>query len=93
MGKNDVSGKNEKLQCLRTKEGKEVDFALINNENEISEIIEVKLSDNEISKNLIYFAGRYSLEGRQIVKNLKREKSVGGIKVVRAQDYLEKLFL
>lgn len=93
MGRNDVSGKNEKLQYLRTKEGKEVDFALIDNENQISEIIEVKLSDNEISKNLIYFTERYDLKGIQIVKNLKREKSVGGIKVERAQDYLSQLFL
>lgn len=93
LGRNDVSGKNEKLQYLRTKDGKEVDFSLIDTENEISEIIEVKLSDNEISKNLVYFADRYDLKGLQIVKNLKREKSVGGIKVVRAQDYLNQLFL
>lgn len=63
----------------------------INNENEIAEIIEVKLSDNEISKNLVYFTDRYDLKGRQIVKNLKREKTIDGINVVRAQDYLSQL--
>lgn len=93
LARNDNLGKNEKLQYLRTKEGKEVDFSIINNNNDIMEIIEVKLSDKQLSKNLKYFSNKYKLKGVQIVKNLKREKNIDGIKIVEATNYLKNLFL
>jgi len=94
LWRNDSLGKNEKLQYLRTKTGQEVDFAIISSDNNIKEIIEVKLSDDQLSKNLKYFSDKYKLSARQIVKNLKRERAVSDrIKIVRAEDYLMKLSL
>jgi hypothetical protein len=92
LGRNDYLGKNDRLRYLRTKEGKEVDFCLVEDEK-ISSIVEAKLSETDISNNLRYFSDRYNLEAVQVVKNLKREKQDGKIKVVRAASYLEKLFL
>lgn len=93
LGRNDYLGKSESLHYLRTKEGKEVDFALVDSDKQITEILEVKLSDNDLSKNLKYFSEKYKLNAVQVVKNLKREKSLGQIKIVKAQNYLENLFL
>jgi len=93
LGRNDYLGKNERLHHLRTKENKEVDFAIASNDKDVVEIIESKLSDSELSQNLKYFSERYNLPAVQIVKNLKREKQIGQIKIVEAQDYLKGLFL
>ena len=62
-------------------------------DDKIETIIEVKLSDDQLSKNLKYFSDKYALKGIQIVKNLKREKSIGALKIVKAENYLKELFL
>lgn len=93
LAKNDYLGKNEKLQYIRTKENKEIDFSLVDTDNKIELIIEVKLSDDQLSKNLQYFSNKYSIKGIQIVKNLKREKSIGILKIIKAEDFLKDLFL
>lgn len=93
LGRNDYLGKSERLHYIRTKEGKEVDFALVSNNSEIIEIIEAKLSDNELSNNLKYFSDKYNLPATQIVKNLKREKQIDQIKIVKAENYLKELYL
>lgn len=92
-GRNDYLGKSESLHYLRTKEKKEVDFALVDSDNQIFQILEVKLSDDNLSKNLKYFSESYNLPAVQLVNNLKREKSLGQIKIVKASNYLENLFL
>lgn len=92
-GQNDYLGQEGKLQYLRTKEGKEVDFALVDGRQQILEIIEVKSSEKEISQSLRYFSDKYNLPARQIVYNLKREREEGRIKVLKVQGYLEKLFI
>lgn len=93
LGRNDYLGKNERLHYLRTKEDREVDFALVSDDSKIAEIIEAKLSDNDLSKNLKYFSDKYNLSATQIVKNLKRERQLGRIKIVQAQSYLKDLYL
>jgi len=93
LGRNDYLGKSERLRYLRTKDAKEVDFALVSNDSDVREIIEVKLSDASLSKNLKYFSDKYNLLATQVVKNLKREKQFGQIKIVQAQNYLIGLFL
>ena len=90
---NDYSGRNEKLQYLRTKEGKETDFSIADSENRLKEIIEIKLSDSQPDKNLQYFSDKYGFPAIQIVKNLKREKTVGKIRIVEAENYFRELFL
>lgn len=93
LGRNDYLGVNEELHYLRTKDGKETDFVLIENSRQIKEIIEVKLSDADLSKNLKYFSDKYSLSGVQVVKNLKRERQLDQIRILKAENYLKGLFL
>ena len=94
LGINDYFGKNKKLQYLRTKNQQEVDFAIIDSQNNIEEIIEVKLSNKNLSKNLKYFSQKYNLKAIQLVKNLKREKQIGDhIKILEAHNYLKQFFL
>ena len=92
FGSNDYKGENFELKYLRTKDKKEVDFCLTNN-NQIVEVIEAKVSDSNLSQNLKYFCEKYCLKGIQTVKEMKREKTVGGINILKADTYLKKLFL
>ena len=92
LGKADSSGNDFTVQYLRAKDGKEVDFAAVES-GKISRLIEVKLSDGTVSKNLKYFSDKYHLKGLQVVKELKREKSVDGLDIVSADSYLKSLFL
>lgn len=75
--KNDLLGENNELKYLRTKDGKEVDFALVNSQNKIEKIVEVKKRDDQLSKNLKYFSEKYNLKAVQVVKELKREQKDG----------------
>jgi len=91
-GKTDYLAEVYALHYLQTKERQEVDFALIK-EDQIEQIIEVKLSDNNPSSSLRYFHEKYNLPAVQIVKNLKREKIEGKIEIRDANNYLKSLFL
>lgn len=92
LGKADRTGTQHALAYLRTKEGKETDFALIK-DGKTTEIIEAKLTDGNLSKNLKYFRDKYSLKAIQVVKELKRERSIENIDIVLAKNYLGELFL
>ncbi|MDO8886503.1 ATP-binding protein [Candidatus Oleimmundimicrobium sp.] len=92
FGKIDYEGENFELKYLRTKDGKEVDFCLANND-QIVEVIEAKTRDSNISKNLKYFCEKYHLKGTQIAKELKRERTIGKIDIRKAHSYLKELFL
>ena len=93
MGRNDYLGKRESLHYIRTKEQQEVDFAVESSDDNVVEIIEVKMSDSSVSKNLKYFSDKYSWPAVQLVANLSIEKKVDGIVVAKASNYLEKLFI
>ena len=88
----DCLGESNSLHYLRTKEGKEVDFCLTRDGN-IETVIEIKLSDSNLSANLNYFCGKYSLNGLQLVKNIDRERSIHTIDILSAESYLQGLFL
>jgi uncharacterized protein len=88
----DHKGEIIDLNYIRTKEDKEVDFVLAKN-GAINQLIEVKTSDKAVSKNLKFFSDKYNLKAIQLVKELKREKSVDNIDVVEAEEYLKGLFL
>ena len=92
FGKIDYEGENFELKYLRTKDGKEIDFCLTNN-NQIMEVIEVKIRDSDIAQNLKYFSEKYHLKGAQIVRELKRERTIGKIDILKAHSYLKELFL
>lgn len=71
---NDVMGKTSSLFYFRTKDHKEVDF-VITDDGVPVEMIEVKLSDRKISKNLCYFKSRYpQIKALQLVQNLQESE-------------------
>jgi uncharacterized protein len=69
----DYLAENYRLHYLRTKDGSEVDFALIKDDH-IEKIIEVKNANGDLDRNLLSFSEKYGLPAVQIVKELKLEK-------------------
>lgn len=88
----DYQGKKTSLKMLRTKEKKEVDFVLVI-AGEPSLMIEVKLSDSEISPTLRYFHEKYHIPATQLVKNLQVERVDNGIECRRALNFLASLVM
>lgn len=73
----DLKGKNYRLSYMKTKQGQEVDFALVNEKNELEKLVEAKLTETEISPGLRYFTEKYSIKGTQVVLNSVLEKKSG----------------
>jgi len=90
--KRDYLAEDYRLHYLRTKDKKEVDFALVK-DNVIETIIESKHANGDLSKPLHAFHSKYDLPAIQLVKELKHEKEFGKIKILRAQSFLELLYL
>jgi hypothetical protein len=88
--KNDLRGDNTRLANLRTKEKKEVDFCLVVN-NKIQELVECKLTDDQLAPTLKYFCNKYRLQGTQLVKNPRLEKQIESIQIRSSFDYLKNL--
>lgn len=87
----DVKGKEISLNYLKTKEGKEVDFGIVEDE-EVKYLLEIKLSDNKVSPQLLFFANLFpDAKAFQLVHNLRQEEHVRGINLVRAGDWLANL--
>ena len=75
------------LRYIRDKEGREVDFAIVR-EGHLEELVEAKLSEERISKALLYYAQRLKPErATQIVAELRRPYDRNGIKVVDPVSY------
>ncbi len=84
----DFEGYRQQLHFIRDKEGREVDF-LITKDKKPEILIEVKWSDDQISKNLIYYSEKIKpLKSLQLVANLKREYQKNKLEVRDACDYL-----
>jgi hypothetical protein len=88
----DYQAKNYSLRYLQTKERKEVDFALVCDQ-QVEKIIEVKVSDPTISPHFRYFHEKYKLPAVQLVKDLKRERTEQGIEIQEAASFLKTLEL
>lgn len=86
----DTKGIETNLQYLRTKDKKEVDFCLVEN-GEVKKIIEVKLSNKNISPQLLYFQKKYDYSAIQVIKNLRQEKIIEKVELRRARDFLFEL--
>jgi uncharacterized protein len=85
----DRDGYRYELRYIRDKEGREVDFAIIK-EGQLVELIETKYSDENISRNLLYYADRLKPEKvYQIVAKLKRPYQKGPVKVVDPIGYFK----
>jgi predicted AAA+ superfamily ATPase len=85
----DLFGEKTQLYYCRDKEKREVDF-LTTVDNKIIDLVEVKLSENGVSKNLKYFSERLKPKNTtQVVLNLKRELQEKYIHIRRADSWLE----
>ena len=91
-GIEDYEGIPFQLHYLRTKEGQEVDFCLTR-DGQPECMIEVKQSDTSLSKNLYRFNQKYQIPGIQLVRHIKREQTIEGIELRRADQYLLELKL
>ncbi len=90
--KRDYDAQPYSLHYLRTKEKREVDFALVC-DDQIMQAIEVKTTDKTISPTLKWYCEKYQLPGVQVVKHLKREYQMGPIAVRSAINFLKALQL
>jgi len=77
----DYEGYRYELRYIRDKEGREIDFVILK-EGIIEELIEVKYSDESISRSLNYYANKLQVKKTtQIVANLKQPFDRKGISV------------
>lgn len=90
LEREDSTGKSLSLNYLRTKEGKEVDFCIVEEET-VEMMLEVKATNRQPDKNLCYFRERYPFPAVQIVGRLKREYKAGDIEIRGAEKFLQKL--
>lgn len=68
----DSTGYRYQLGFIRDREKREVDFAIVK-ENKLEYLIEAKLSDTQVSKNLLFFAERLApLKALQIVAHTNK---------------------
>jgi predicted AAA+ superfamily ATPase len=87
----DVKGREVELHYLRTKDRREVDFAVAENGRPVL-LLEAKLSDDSPSPHLGYFKDAIpDARAVQIVGRLRRESRDRGIEVSRAADWLSRL--
>ncbi len=87
----DTMGEKCSLHYLRDKEKREVDFLMVR-DGKPEKLIEVKLADTDIFS-LKHFAGFFEdhAEAVLLVKNVKRELLLNGIKVKKASEWLSTL--
>lgn len=91
-GRQDYLGEDCGLYYLRTKDGQEVDFAIVKN-HEVENMIEVKTSDHDINPVLLYFKEKYGLAATQVVQHLKQARMKSGVTLAKAEDFLRELYL
>lgn len=68
--------------------GREVDF-IVKENNKILSCIEVKTSDNNLSKSLKYLTDKINPKySYQLVRNLEREKHIDNIQITNLSNWL-----
>lgn len=87
---NDQRGEPFALHYLKTKDGAEVDFCLVNDQRP-ELMIEVKCTTAGPGRALINFNRRYGIPGVLLVWHLRHERRENGIEIRRAADYLSEL--
>lgn len=87
----DTRGQDVQLYYLRDKEKREVDF-LIQIDQKVEFLIEVKVAEDKLAQSLLYFQEKLKpRESVQLVQNAIRAKTVQGIFIVPAADWLAEL--
>ena len=85
----DQFGREYIVSYMKTREGKEVDFVMVNQNNIPEKLYEVKLSNTSVSKQLEYFSEKYNIPAVQLVKNITTEYvSSPNIEVRNLEKYL-----
>ncbi len=92
MATNDYEGKNYALHYLRTKDGVEVDFALVN-DGKVEQILEVKNSDASLHRALSAFQKKYNFTAKQLVYDLRQERIDNSVEITNLTEYLLSLKL
>ncbi len=83
----DSEGFRMELFFLRDKDGREVDF-LITKDKKIEYLVEAKWSDDQISKNLLYYSEKLNPHcSVHLVANLKREFTKNKLQVRSILDF------
>jgi predicted AAA+ superfamily ATPase len=86
----DRDGYRYELRYIRDKEGREVDFAVVK-EGKLEELIEVKHSDENVSKSILYYAQRLKpKKATQIVATIKRPYDKAGIHITDPISYFQR---
>ncbi len=88
----DCQAEEYSLHYLRTKDGEEIDFALIKNDR-VELAIETKLSKVDISKSLMKFNKKYHFPSILLMQSLRNEQIKQDIKILNADKYLSSLYL
>lgn len=86
----DYEGKRYALHYLRTKDNVEIDFTLVNDGN-VEQMIEVKTRDKSLHKALLQFHRKYSFSAIQLVQELRQERSVNGVDIIKMINFLNSL--
>jgi predicted AAA+ superfamily ATPase len=87
----DTGGEEVALHYVRTRDGREIDFAMTE-KNKLSQLIEVKLSDDQPTPALRFFLNMFpGISACQLVHNLRREQHAAGIDIVNASKWLSDL--
>jgi len=89
-GRVDRLGEAAELCYVRTKDGREVDFALVR-DGRLEGLVECKVSDDHPDPNLIRFAAQTGVPAIQIVWRLRHEQQSKGVELRRALDWLQTL--
>ena len=87
----DTTGARVELAFVRNKQKQEVDFLTLVDKKP-RHLIEVKLSDDKISRNIVYFSKYFPhIECIQLVHELAAKKSNRHVKVLPAADFLSRV--
>jgi len=87
----DVRGETVGLHYVRTKEKREVDFALVEKDS-LATLIEVKLAQSAPTPGLKYLSGKFpGAKALQLVQNLRQPQTIGSLHVVEAAGWLASL--
>lgn len=85
----DKKGKEARLHYLKIKQGGEVDFCLVVND-EVLHIVEAKLSDRTLHRGLKYFSEKYKMRGYQVLGHGQvTPHELGDVKVMSSFEYLK----
>ncbi len=91
-GRYDYLAEDYQLNYIRTKDGEEVDFALIK-EGVIQQLIEVKNSDHSLSPSLVKFQKKNQCKAIQVVRHSNYEIQRNGIEILKIDSFLKSLWL